>query len=276
MSGAPPVAAVVFPPGLPTAIARDPWFESVRDTAARVLGPGASAVPLAKLDAHASARALRSGNGQPLAFADADTLSYRAYESHIALTGAVPTRTRGRGGLHDLLNALVWLSFPRAKASLNAIQAGVIDRAGVAPSRGSTRDLATLFDENGAMLVTRERWIVDALAHHDWPRLFVRERERFVRGARLYLFGHALMQKLLDPYKAICAHVVALDSDADSTLDSIDAHLAEALPRECRGDTRLMPLPVLGIPGWWPANEDPAFYNDARVFRPAQPGDPRP
>ncbi|MEZ5727802.1 MAG: DUF3025 domain-containing protein [Burkholderiaceae bacterium] len=67
-----------------------------------------------------------------------------------------------------MLNALVWLSFPRAKASLNAIQAGVIDRAGVAPSRGSTRDLATLFDENGAMLVTRERWIVDALAHHDW------------------------------------------------------------------------------------------------------------
>ncbi len=27
-------------------------------------------------------------------------------------------------------------------------------------------------------------------------------------------------------------------------------------------------LPVLGVPGWWPANEDEAFYDDASVFRP--------
>jgi hypothetical protein len=26
-------------------------------------------------------------------------------------------------------------------------------------------------------------------------------------------------------------------------------------------------LPVLGVPGWWPGNEDPAFYADASVFR---------
>jgi hypothetical protein len=24
---------------------------------------------------------------------------------------------------------------------------------------------------------------------------------------------------------------------------------------------------VLGIPGWWPENEVPAFYEDASVFR---------
>ena len=29
------------------------------------------------------------------------------------------------------------------------------------------------------------------------------------------------------------------------------------------------PLPVLGVPGWWPANESPAFYDDATVFRQA-------
>ena len=33
----------------------------------------------------------------------------------------------------------------------------------------------------------------------------------------------------------------------------------------------VVPLPVLGIPGWWPANEDPDFYVDNRVFRPASP-----
>jgi hypothetical protein len=26
-------------------------------------------------------------------------------------------------------------------------------------------------------------------------------------------------------------------------------------------------LPVLGVPGWWRANQDPAFYADASVFR---------
>ena len=49
----------------------------------------------------------------------------------------------------------------------------------------------------------------------------------------------------------------------------LDGALAEA----CRagrvsrpGD--LFPLPVLGIPGWWPANTDAAFYQDSTVFRP--------
>ena len=27
-------------------------------------------------------------------------------------------------------------------------------------------------------------------------------------------------------------------------------------------------VPVLGVPGWWPVNEAPAFYQDAQVFRP--------
>jgi hypothetical protein len=26
-------------------------------------------------------------------------------------------------------------------------------------------------------------------------------------------------------------------------------------------------LPVLGVPGWWTANEDAAFYADTSVFR---------
>jgi hypothetical protein len=24
---------------------------------------------------------------------------------------------------------------------------------------------------------------------------------------------------------------------------------------------------VLGVPGWWPGNEEPGFYDDAAVFR---------
>jgi len=32
----------------------------------------------------------------------------------------------------------------------------------------------------------------------------------------------------------------------------------------------LHPLPLLGVPGWWPANADPAFYDDPAVFRRAR------
>jgi hypothetical protein len=32
----------------------------------------------------------------------------------------------------------------------------------------------------------------------------------------------------------------------------------------------LFPLPVLGIPGWWPANENASFYDDREIFRPAR------
>ena len=28
------------------------------------------------------------------------------------------------------------------------------------------------------------------------------------------------------------------------------------------------PLPLLGIPGWWPENGELSFYDDAQVFRP--------
>ena len=42
-----------------------------------------------------------------------------------------------------------------------------------------------------------------------------------------------------------------------------DLHSAERLvPKP------FAPLPLLGVPGWWPANEAPGFYDDAQVFRP--------
>ena len=30
-------------------------------------------------------------------------------------------------------------------------------------------------------------------------------------------------------------------------------------------------LPVLGVPGWWAANQSPDFYLDSQVFRPLRP-----
>jgi len=174
-----------------------------------------------------------------------------AYEGFVRRTGRVPTRDN----LHDLFNGLVWLRWPALKAQLNALQSAQIARAGIGATRGALRDAVTVFDENGALLKAPPR-LLEALAARDWPRLFVAERQAW-REAELVLVGHALLEKLAQPRKPITAHV----------LPSLDALTAAPRP--------FLPLPVLGVPGWWPENDSPAFYDDASVFRPPPAGSRR-
>lgn len=187
-----------------------------------------------------------------------------AYEQFIFEQGAVPTRE----GLHDFFNGLVWARFPATKRLLNQLQAAEIAKAGVGQVRGPVRDAITLFDENAVLLqAPDELW--DALLAREWPRLFVELRPLWAQ-ARLVLFGHALTEKLVAPYKSITGHVyrapVPLALGAD--LAAWDGWLAARLTAAELATKPFTPLPVLGVPGWWPANEDPAFYADAGVFRP--------
>jgi hypothetical protein len=210
---------------------------------------------------------LVNDNGRPVRFVASTAAGDDAYEAHIWTTGQVPTRTGEAGGWHDLFNALVWLTFPRTKARLNRLQAGVISAEGVRPGRGGLRDAATLFDENAALLVTEDPDIVEALRAFDWQALFVAGRARFASRARLLVFGHALLDKLRVPYKAACAHVWITGS---GTEDDLDATVAASLEASTLRSAAFTPLPVLGVPGWWPANDDPRFYDDPRVFRPGR------
>ena len=277
-------ASLLLPDGCVGALdSGAPWFHLVAAAwhALRpTLGVGGE-LPLAALDALAHRRDGDERRPVIPRFVAQDVLRYAAYEAYVAQTGCVPTRTTGDGAVHDLLNALVWLSMPRSKAVLNAIQSRVIARAGVAPRRGRTRDLATLFDENGAVLVTERRELADALRHADWRALFVAHRPLFGTHARVRVFGHALMHKLFRPYKSICAHALVVVADpavCDATLDRLLAdELAAALADDGRGEGDasedgvaarvLHPLPVCGVPGWWPGNAEPGFYDDASVFR---------
>jgi hypothetical protein len=43
--------------------------------------------------------------------------------------------------------------------------------------------------------------------------------------------------------------------------------VAGSLAQGTLENRRYSPLPVLGVPGFWPANADPAFYDDEHVFR---------
>jgi hypothetical protein len=86
---------------------------------------------------------------------------------------------------------------------------------------------------------------------------------------RLVLFGHALLEKLASPRKAITAHVYQAQPATDLIAD-LDSWVAQDLSPEKLASKPFAPLPVLGVPGWWPANEDPAFYEDVQVFRAAR------
>jgi hypothetical protein len=240
-----------------------PWMAAV----AADLPLLAASDPRAALSRAAHQRGITTASGLPLVFVAADDApASTAYEAHIAATGRVPTRLNA----HDLLNALAWLAFPRSKARLNALQWAAIARDGVGACRGGLRDAATLVDESGAILATEDPWVVHCLRERRWRELFTDGRARW-DGVRVLAFGHALMEKLATPYKAITAHVLVVPRPASTEPGELDADVANSLDENLVTST-LMPLPVLGIPRWWAANEDPAFYDDALVFRAARAG----
>ena len=204
-------------------------------------------------------RRIVSGRGMAIEFVAPDAAGATPYELHIARTGRVPTRD----DLHDFFNALIWLAYPRTKATLNARQADEIETTGIGPARGPVRDAATLIDESALLLVCGDAQVLTALCEHDWQRLLIDWRARWGRDIVALPFGHALLDKLAGPFKAITACVVPLaqESDPDSAAAAFVARLDLAPP--------LLPhLPVLGIPGWCAENADPSFYADPRVFRP--------
>jgi len=224
-----------------------PWYDSVRPTFERLQLAGDSFIDA--FNANARALALANHRGLPLRFVPQSELPEgAAYEEFIGATGCVPTRDN----LHDFFNALVWLRFGPIKRRLNELQAGQIAQAGIGPTRGAVRDALTLFDENAALWEPTAAQ-ADALRRRDWHALFVGQRTAWLQRPPI-VFGHALLDKLVSPRKAITAHLCVLPQP-------VTAEWLAAKP--------FLPLPVLGVPGWWAANESPGFYDDASVFRPA-------
>lgn len=222
--------------------------------------------PLALADGVAVHAALNAAcpPGHPVRFVPQDALPAGvAYEQFIFDSGQVPTRDN----LHDLFNGLAWLRFPQAKRCLNRLHAQALVAQGVGATRGPLRDAVTLLDENGALLFAPEP-LWQALRARQWQRLFVQLRPLW-RQAQCIVFGHALLEQLVYPRKPLTAHVYQA-REAIKNIADIDAWLAQDLQASHLQGKPFVPLPVLGIPGWWPANENFSFYDDSFVFRPAR------
>ena len=236
-----------------------PWLASLRVRGEALASQAMTHGVAAALDAAVSDSPLMAVG--PLRFvAQMELPAGEPYESFIARTARVPTREN----LHDFFNGLIWLSFPALKRRLNQFQADQLVRRGVSGTRGTVRDALTLFDENAALLLAPDT-LVDDLRRRDWHALFVTRRAAWA-SASLQLFGHALLEKLTQPRKPICAHVWEVPERTD-----MQAFLVDATTPEWLAKNQHLPLPVLGVPGWWPANQAAAFYDDPAVFRPSPP-----
>lgn len=206
-----------------------------------------------------------------------------AYESFIANTGKIPTRDNH----HDLLNGLIWLNFPQAKAVLNELHAKDILRHGIHNARTALRNALTIFDENGGIVVSSDRLLLEQLQAFKWHAVLVTHRANWLaqhRTIAFFPFGHALLEKLLNPRKNITSHTLLIlveegwfEQSIDSQRNQLDTAIAKlfrqlAMPDLAGNAVKLssksfQPLPVMGIPGYSADNVIPAFYQDETVFR---------
>lgn len=237
-----------------------PWFVPWRAPGEGVARAVARGQPL-----HA---ALNDCRDRPVEFVPLQQLPPgAAYEQFIFETGCCPVRP----GLHDFFNGLCWLRFPASKRALNRLQAQELARMGVRSRRGPVRDAITVFDENGALLsAPAPLW--EALQAREWRLLFVDLRPLWAQ-AQLLVFGHALLEMLAAPRKGLTAHVWRADCQAGSDAD-VDGWLAGQCTAQALAAKPFTPLPVLGVPGWWPGNANFSFYDDSLVFRPRRTPEP--
>jgi hypothetical protein len=271
--------------GLSASWCASPWCQPFNEELAHFQAGLSHEQLLQELTNSAALRQLRNATGQPICFVDSAAVNAdmvrtaTAYESWIFKTGQIPTRSFNEAGWHDLFNALVWLAFPKAKALLNRLQAEEIARDGVGMQRGSLRDAITLLDESAILLASSAPELVQALKEHRWNDALLVQRQQWGKTIQASLFGHAVLQKLVDPYKSLCAHSYVLEVDpsyfalAPSAQRAVlDRKLVSLLESDHAlgrlASKPFSPLPVLGIPTWSADNGRASFYDDHTVFRP--------
>lgn len=231
---------------------------------------------LAQLNRMCDEHEVASGGSVPVEFVPQEAKTDEPYETRVYARGKVLTRS---SNWHDLFNALVWITFPRSKAALNRHHYKEMLAQQGEGKRGTPRDVLTLFDEGGVVVVTSEPELGALLRGFKWKELFWQRRAEVMASMRFYVFGHSIYEKALQPYKGLTAKAVIFDvaqreleRPLAQQLATLDARLAKYFgdPKALEATDAYAPLPVLGIPGWTADNEDERYYDDAQHFRPGR------
>lgn len=207
-----------------------PWFDAIRDVAAP-LGDGWPAVE--RIDgalAHRAGVRFVAEKARPRRRARRPIDVESLYEVRIATRREVPTRP---DSAHDLLNALAWAAFPRAKWALSSrLAAAQRERLAATPGawrlpgvRTRSHDRLALLDEGGILVAGGP-------------------------GGRALIFGHALLEHALAGEIDVGGAMIDLGVDPSGSTSEVrarlDAALAEALtPGGVPGD-------VIEAPAAWP------------------------
>ncbi len=248
---------------------------SVLERAAKVF-EGAPFPSLAALDDCLSAGAVRNASGLPLRAIDGDLQNDTAvrYELRILEQGKLAVRS---DSWHDVFNVLVWRTFPRAKAALNLRHcAELIREPREAIRRGRVRDSLTLLDESGIIVVASDGSLLEAIRAFRWKEVFWTRRAELLCNLRVYVFGHALYEKLISPYIGLTGHAVLLEVERHliaapltAQLGVLDSMLATVIgdPLRLESPRDLQPMPVLGMPCWHSQTVHESFYDNVSYFR---------
>jgi hypothetical protein len=188
------------------------------------------------------------------------------YDARIAVARRVPTRSRS---WHDVTNALVWVTFPRAKLALHERQHAMISaRLGadlrLPGARSREQDAVAMLDEGGvALLCARgHRDVLASALEGRAGRAGLARCEALaslVSGGllRAAVFGHGIYEGLASGgLQSVCAAGYVIEVDADAIvpgdvgdrdhLACADAALASLLAREApigRADFAPVSLP---------------------------------
>jgi hypothetical protein len=218
--------------------------------------------------------------GQRLKIVAQDSRPQR-FEEHYAprvyMTGELQTR---RENWHDFFQFLSWLMFPKTKAVINALHVPQAEARLASGSdvgrRTPLENLLSLFDEGGAVIIASDASLLQLIREFNWKTLFWERRAEVAQSLRCISFGHALYEKALRPYIGLTANAIMLHVDQalleqprDALLAALDERLAALFTAGVTHTQpqHLQPFPILGMPGWDPANKDAAYYDNVQYFR---------
>ena len=211
--------------------------------------------------------ALQTNQGLPIQFVQEK--SEESYEATIYLSGKVHTREQN---WHDFFNMLIWYAFPLIKSDLNAKHFQHNNKI-----RTPFENFLTLFDENGVIVLSSDNELLDLIRHMSWKELFWYRRAELISKCKFFIFGHSLHEKLLAPYIGLTGHSLLFYVEQNFFETTIENQLTKTnllaqnwlrniQPSNVTPRT-LLPLPILGIPGWHAESANEHFYSNSTYFR---------
>lgn len=165
----------------------------------------------------------------------------------------------------------MWLERFSLKCAVNAAYVREFARPTAEP-RTRAQCALTHFDEAGAVVVMDKLALLEPWDQHDWAGLLA--GEAWANGARLHVFGHALLEQGLVADSLPVAKCLVMAGRTDWSASASFAALADAIAagEVLRDPKELRPLPLAGLPGWHPAQAGPGFFTELPCFRPLRPG----